>query len=198
MDPKLENYLWGMEGDWLPVSTLYGTVYVTTVPRENHREHVFQKLSLVLDRMVTAQDMKIRQDSTRPEFLELPIDANWTHSKDICVLAYSKECRVGVDMEFQSRNRLKLAERFFAPAETDRLRQILQNEGVAAAQSLFYTLWCRKEAFFKCRGGDFFEGTLRKPMLENHVETVQLTDLNPAELGIQGDCSLCLATMPLG
>ena len=187
-----------MKNEWFPVSTLHGTVYLTVVPKASHREQIFKKLSDALNRRVSAQDLKTKAGSTRPEFPELPIDANWTHSKDICVLAYSRECRVGVDMEFQSRNRLKLAERFFAPAETDRLRQILQNEGVAAAQSLFYTLWCRKEAFFKCRGGDFFEGTLRKPMLENHVETVQLTDLNPAELGIQGDCSLCLATMPLG
>ena len=198
MDPKLENYLWGMEGDWLPVSTLHGTVYVTTVPRENHREHVFQKLSLVLDRMVTAQDLKIRQDSTRPEFLELPIDANWTHSKDTCVLAYSRYCRVGIDLEFHSRDRLKLAGRFFSAEEVIRLQQLLQTDDVPAAQSLFYTLWCRKEAFFKCRGGDFFEGTLRRPMLETRVGNVQLIDLNPEELGIQGACSLCLAAMPLG
>ena len=77
------------------------------------------------------------------------------------------------------------------------MHQVLQDEGEEATRKLFYTLWCRKEAFFKCRGGDFFEGTLRKSMLETNVDNVQLTDLDPTELGIQGDCSLCLATMPL-
>ena len=187
-----------MDGDWLPVSTLHGTVYVTTVPKENHREHVFQKLSLILDRKVTAQDLKTRQGSTRPEFPELPIDANWTHSKDACVLAYSRECRVGIDLEFHSRDRLKLADRFFSAEEVTRLQQLLQTEGAPAAQSLFYTLWCRKEAFFKCRGGDFFEGAIRRSMLETRVENVQLIDLDPKKLGIQGACSLCLAAMPLG
>ena len=187
-----------MEGNWFPVSTLHGTVYVTTVPRENHREHVFQKLSLVLGHTVTAQDLKTKQGSSRPEFPKLSIDANWSHSKGTCVLAYSRECRVGIDLEFHSRDRLKLADRFFSAEEVIRLQQLLQADDIPAAQSLFYTLWCRKEAFFKCRGGDFFEGALRRSMLETRVGNVQLIDLNPEELGIQGACSLCLAAMPLG
>lgn len=187
-----------MEDEWFPVSTLHGTVYLAVVPKTNHREQIFKKLSGALYRNVTEQDLKTRAGSTRPEFPELSIDANWTHSKDTCVLAYSRDCRVGVDLEFHSRSRLKLAERFYSKVEVERLRQVQQNQGEEAAHNLFYTLWCRKEAFFKCRGGDFFEGTLRKPLLETCVENVQLTDLNPEDLGIQGDCSLCLATMPLG
>ena len=198
MGPKLENYLWIMENEWLPVSTLHGMVYLTVVPKANHREQIFKKLSDALSRKVTERDLKIREGSTRPEFPELSIDANWTHSKDTCVLAYSRECRVGVDLEYHSRNRLKLADRFFSTVEIDRLHQILQADGDAAAQKFFYTLWCRKEALFKCRGGDFFEGTLRKPVLETCVGDVHLTDLDPAELGIQGASSLSLATMPLG
>ncbi len=186
-----------MENEWFPVSTLHGMVYLTVVPKVNHREQIFKKLSDALNRKVSEQDLKTRTGSTRPEFPELSIDANWTHSKDTCVLAYSKECRVGVDLEFHSRNRLKLADRFYSKVEVDRLHQVLQDEGEEACHKLFYTLWCRKEAFFKCFGGDFFEGTLRRPLLEPRIENVQLTDLDPAELGIQGDCSLCLATMPL-
>ena len=187
-----------MEGDLFPVSTLHGTVYLAVVPKQDHRAHIFQELSRALDRQVTELDLKIGEDSTRPEFPGLPVDANWTHSKEICVLAFSRECRVGIDLEFHSRDRLKLAERFFSSVEVERLNQALQRDGAPAAQSLFYTLWCRKEAFFKCRGGDFFEGTLRRPMLEPLIEGVSLMDLNPAEFGIQGDCSLCLATMALG
>ena len=187
-----------MEKEWFPISTLHGMVYLTVVPKESHREQIFKKLSEALNLKVTGQDLKTKEGSTRPEFPELSIDANWTHSKDTCVLAYSRECRVGIDLEFHSRDRLKLAERFFSKVEVERLHQVLQDEGEEATRKLFYTLWCRKEAFFKCRGGDFFEGTLRKSMLETNVDNVQLTDLDPTELGIQGDCSLCLATMPLG
>ena len=186
-----------MEGEWFPVSTIHGMVYLTVVSKTNHREHIFKKLSEALNRKVTEQDLKTKTGSTRPEFPELPVDVNWTHSKDTCVLAYSKDCRVGIDLEFHSRDRLKLADRFFSTEEVNRLHQILQSEGAPVAQSLFYTLWCRKEAFFKCHGGDFFEGTLRKSLLETSAENVQLTDLNPADLGIREDCSLCLATMPL-
>ncbi len=187
-----------MEGEWLTVSTLNGTVYLTVVPKDNHREHIFEKLSQTLGCTVNAQDLKTRPGSTRPEFLKLPVDANWTHSKDICVLAYSRDCRVGIDLEFHSRNHLKLADRFYSGEEVERIHQTKQTEGESAAIRLFYTLWCRKEAFFKCYGGDFFEGTLRRPLLETRIENVQLMDLNPTSLGIQGECSLCLATMPLG
>ena len=187
-----------MEGEWLTVSTLNGTVYLTVVPKDNHREHIFEKLSQALGCNVTAQDLKTRPGSMRPEFSKLPVDANWTHSKDICVLAYSRDCRVGIDLEFHSRNRLKLADRFYSGEEVERIHQTKQTEGESAAIWLFYTLWCRKEAFFKCYGGDFFEGTLRRPLLETRIENVQLMDLNPTSLGIQGECSLCLATMLLG
>ena len=187
-----------MEGKWLTVSTLNGTVYLTVVPKDNHREHIFETLSQALGCTVTAQDLKTRLGSTRPDFSKLPVDANWTHSKDICVLAYSRDCRVGIDLEFHSKNRLKLADRFYSGEEVERIHQVEQTEGENAAIKLFYTLWCRKEAFFKCYGGDFFEGSLRRSILETRIENVQLTDLNPTSLGIQEECSLCLATMPLG
>ena len=187
-----------MEGEWQTVSTLKGTVYLAVVPKANHREHIFKKLSEALGRTITAQDLKTRPGSTRPEFPELSVDANWTHSKDVCVLAYSRDCRVGIDLEFHSRNWLKLADRFYSGEEVERIHQTEQTEGEGAAIRLFYTLWCRKEAFFKCYGGDFFEGTLRRSLLKTRIENVQLTDLNPTSLGIQGECSLCLATMPLG
>ena len=187
-----------MEGKWFPVSTLDGMVYLTVLSKDNHRQQIFQRLSQALGLRVTEQHLKTKEGSTRPEFPELFIDANWTHSKNVCVLAYSRECRVGIDLEFHSRDRLKLADRFFSAEEANLLHQTLQSDGSPAAQRLFYTLWCRKEAFFKCRGGDFFEGTLRRSMLELNIENVSLTDLDPAKLDIQGECSLCLATKPFG
>ena len=122
-----------MEGKWLTVSTLNGTVYLTVVPKDNHREHIFEKLSQALGCTVTAQDLKTRLGSTRPDFSKLPVDANWTHSKDICVLAYSRDCRVGIDLEFHSKNRLKLADRFYSGEEVERIHQVEQTEGENAA-----------------------------------------------------------------
>jgi phosphopantetheinyl transferase (holo-ACP synthase) len=112
-------------------------------------------------------------------------------------MAYSKECRVGVDLEFHSRNRLKLADRFYSAVEVERIHHLQASEGEDSALRHFYTLWCRKEAFYKCHGGDFFEGTLRRDMRSGLVEGVSLLDLNPKDYGIQGECSLCLATKPL-
>ena len=168
-----------MDGQFFPISSLNGMVYLAVLPKENHRERIFDALSRALGTKVTAADLRCPGGSTRPEFPGLHIDANWTHSKDVCVLAYSRECRAGVDLEFHSRNRLKLADRFYSAEEVERLHQLLANEGESSAQRFFYTLWCRKEAFYKCRCGDFFEGTLRRDMRADLVESVSLADLNP-------------------
>ena len=192
-----------MEGEWLTVSTLNGTVYLTVVPKDNHREHIFEKLSQALGCTVTAQDLKTRPGSTRPEFSKLPVDANWTHSKDICVLAYSRDCRVGIDLEFHSKNRLKLADRFYSGEEAERIHQVEQTEGENAAIKLFYTLWCRKEAFYKCVGGEFFEGSLRRNMLKSPVQLdasgheVHFVDLDAAVVGMQTPAALCIAVSRL-
>jgi len=186
-----------MDCKFFPISSLNGTVYLTVLPKENHRERIFEALSKALGKNVTVADLRCSEESPRPEFPSLHIDSNWTHSKDVCVLAYSKECRVGVDLEFHSRNRLKLADRFYSASEVECLHSLQANEGEDSALRHFYTLWCRKEAFYKCRGGDFFEGTLRRDMRSDLVEGVSLMDLNPRDHGIQGECSLCLATRPI-
>ena len=186
-----------MDCKFFPMSSLNGTVYLAVLPKENHRERIFEALSLALGRTVTAADLRCSKEFPRPEFPDLHIDANWTHSKNICVLAYSKECRVGVDLEFHSRNRLKLADRFYSVEEVEHLHRLQAEDGEDSALRHFYALWCRKEAFFKCHGGDFFEGTLRRDMQSGLVEGVSLLDLNPKDYDIQGECSLCLATMPI-
>ena len=186
-----------MDCKFFPISSLNGTVYLAVLPKENHRENIFEALSRALGKNVTAADLCCSKESPRPEFPGLRIDANWTHSKDVCVLAYSGECRVGVDLEFHSRNRLKLADRFYSSEEVERIHRLQADKGENSALRFFYRQWCRKEAFYKCRGGDFFEGTLRRDMQSDLVEGVSLLDLNPKDYGIQGECSLCLATMPL-
>jgi phosphopantetheinyl transferase len=71
--------------------------------------------------------------------------ANWSNSQGQCVLAYSRECEVGVDLEFyKNRNFEAISRRFFAASEAT---------GKAEA---FYFHWTKKEAYYKCLGGNFF------------------------------------------
>ena len=183
-----------MDGKIFPISSRNGLVYLSVLPKENHREGIFEVLTAALQTRVTAADLRCAEGSTRPEFPELHVDANWTHSRDVCVLAFSRECKVGIDLEFHSRNRLKLAERFFSAEESDAIRRLQVAGDSDSALKMFYSQWCRKEAFYKCRGGDFFEGSLRRSLLDSLVEGVSLQDLVPKDYGIQGECSLCLAT----
>jgi phosphopantetheinyl transferase len=71
--------------------------------------------------------------------------ANWSNSKGECVLAYSRECEVGIDLEFyRKRNFEAISKRFFAPSEA------------TGKEEEFYPLWTKKEAYYKCLGGNFF------------------------------------------
>jgi len=154
---------------------------------------------------VTAADLRQSEAKPRPEFPGLGVDANWTHSGDVCVLAYSFDCQVGVDLERFRKRDLKIAQRFFHEEEVAYLMQ-MQAEGNSAglrckldendpALETFYDLWCRKEAYFKCFGGDFFEGTLKTCLLGDSVNGVHLKKMNPEILGIQNRFGFCLATM---
>ncbi len=71
--------------------------------------------------------------------------ANWSNSKGECILAYSKECEVGIDLEFyRDRNFEAISKRFFAPSE------------ITSKAEIFYSYWTKKEAYYKCLGGKFF------------------------------------------
>jgi hypothetical protein len=71
--------------------------------------------------------------------------ANWSNSRGECLLAYSRECELGIDLEFyRNRNFEAISKRFFAPGEiTDNAEK-------------FYSCWTKKEACYKCLGGEFF------------------------------------------
>ena len=80
---------------------------------------------------------------------------NWSNSREECVLAYSKECEVGIDLEFyKNRNFEAISKRFFAPGE------------VTSEAEIFYPLWTKKEAYYKCLGGEFF-GVLKNNSYPN-------------------------------
>lgn len=70
---------------------------------------------------------------------------NWSTSKNKCVLVYSKERKVGIDLEFyKERNFESISKRFFS-----------ENECTNNAKE-FYLLWTKKEAYYKCMGKEFF------------------------------------------
>jgi len=173
----------------ISIDSAHGKVFLAAFDKANHRETVFSLLGEACGRLVTAADLVQNAEHPRPEFPALPLDANWTHSGDICVLAYSFDCKVGVDLEQVKEKHLRAFKRFFAAEELSAL------EGGPIAP--YYDLWCRKEAFFKCVGGNFFTGALGRSMLEDSVEGVQLKNLDPKLLGIQNDFAMCLATAPM-
>lgn len=81
----------------------------------------------------------------------LPPQFNLAHSHDLALLAVAHTRRVGVDVErvHARANMLKIAERFFSPAERAVLRALPAEHQEAA----FFRAWTRKEAYIKARGG---------------------------------------------
>jgi 4'-phosphopantetheinyl transferase len=75
---------------------------------------------------------------------------NASHSDGVALVAVTLDSAVGIDVE---RHRLdvdclELADRFFSPDEADRLRRADE----PLRRTLFFTLWCCKEAWVKARG----------------------------------------------
>jgi 4'-phosphopantetheinyl transferase len=75
---------------------------------------------------------------------------NLSHSQGAVVCAVSASHEVGVDVEDAGRDRqlLDLAERYFAPDETEHLRRLDDADRPAA----FFAIWTLKEAFVKALG----------------------------------------------
>ena len=95
------------------VNTPFGLVNWCVLPVKNHLDEILSVLSSVSGMQLTRVDIKRTPDG-RPEFPDCGFDANWTHSKDTCVLAYSFTAKVGVDIEKLRPRALRIAERFFA------------------------------------------------------------------------------------
>jgi phosphopantetheinyl transferase len=109
---------------------------------ENSKIWVTKILSHILD----MPKVHIETDSLGKPRLQRGMGfANWSNSGGQCVLAYSKECEVGVDLEFyHDRNFKAISKRFFAQSE------------VTSKADVFYPCWTKKEAYYKCLGGHFF------------------------------------------
>ena len=189
----------------LDVETPLGVVHLAGFDQKpDHRSVIFGILSEFFGESVTAADLVESKENTRPEFPKLDFDVNWTHSGGYCVCAFGERgtrgrLRIGVDLERYSPKRLHLAERFFSKEESAQLATL----NVDQAQKEFFKLWCRKEAFYKCVGGEFFEGTLRRDMQKNPVlvdapdlvepVAVHFVDLDAAAVGFPIRAALCIA-----
>ncbi|MCW5848755.1 MAG: 4'-phosphopantetheinyl transferase superfamily protein [Anaerolineae bacterium] len=86
-----------------------------------------------------------------PPFDSSHLHFNLSHAHELVLLAIAQGRPVGVDIEYirPLPDALSLAEAFFAPAETARLRPFLVT---SSGQRLFFTCWTRKEAFIKATG----------------------------------------------
>lgn len=157
------------------LKTSLGSIFWCIVPVKNHREAILSELSRASGMELAPSDI-VPAPNGRPEFPRCGFDANWTHSKGVCVLAYSFSLRVGVDIEKIRPRTLRIAERFFSAPEKDAILR----SGLSGEKSLaeFYRLWCRKEALFKCSGGAFFEDAVSKNTLPSQIGETFLRDFD--------------------
>lgn len=82
--------------------------------------------------------------------LENRLGFNLTHSGELALVAISTSAEVGVDVERlrPMPDAVRLATRFFTPAESAALAQVPEPERASA----FFRLWTRKEALLKATG----------------------------------------------
>lgn len=169
------------------VKTPYGQVSLKCFPSINHREVVLEELSRVLLKPLSLE-MMVFNAQGKPELPKEKIQFNWTHSQDICILAYSFDCLVGVDLEFHRNRSLEIAKRFFSKEEQRYLFETISIEEERLRE--FYRLWARKEALYKCCGTEFIGGDLSVSVIENNVRNVIFFDLQG---GFSKEHSFCLA-----
>ena len=182
-----------MSGLFQQLVTPAGKVFIGVLAAGEHLPWILESLSAAAGKPVTEADL-VRTASGRPEFPGAGFDANWSHSRSVCALAYSFDCRVGVDIEFRRPRSLNIAERFYAPAESEWLFHSGRFPDDAAKLREFYRLWCRKEACFKCAGGELIGGTLSADLRGECAGGVHLLDLT---LPAFETFSACLAVMPM-
>jgi 4'-phosphopantetheinyl transferase len=78
------------------------------------------------------------------------IDFNVSHSANIALFAFTRDCEVGIDIEkiCPLTDMYNIANRYFTAEETSQLMRIPANQ----REHAFYLCWTRKEAFIKAIG----------------------------------------------
>ena len=90
----------------------------------------------------------VERDGGKPYIEGFCADFNISHSGGRVAVAISP-ADVGCDVECKERDALKIAKRFFAPAEYEYLRSICDEDKLGRE---FTALWTLKESVVKCRG----------------------------------------------
>ena len=132
-----------MPEPWLILRVPEGSVFLYAMPKGEHLKKWPLK---VLGQILKQDKIHITMSSSGKPYLPPGMGfVNWSNSNGECVLAYSEECDVGIDLEFyKEKNFEALSKRFFAEGE------------IAKKAETFYPLWTKKEAYYKCMGGEFF------------------------------------------
>ena len=131
---------------------------------QNQREHfLFGRVLLktILSKYVGCApvDLKFDIDTRGKPFLSssnIPLTFNLSHTDNRIVFAVSKNQDLGVDLEIIKEERaiLKIAERYFFPAETRELRNLPKTSQIKR----FYELWTLKESVLKACGSGLSRG----------------------------------------
>ena len=81
---------------------------------------------------------------------QTPIKFNISHSGNIIVMAFARNCEIGVDIEKikDDFDVIDIAQHFFSPDEIQTLEALPEKERVHG----FYRCWTRKESFIKAKG----------------------------------------------
>lgn len=95
----------------------------------------------------------------KPYLVSPPRDLafNLSHTRGMAAVAVAEARDIGVDVEAlaQTRDVLRVAERFFAPGEAAAIRAAT---GVEARNDLFFSIWTLKEAVVKAEGRGLSRG----------------------------------------
>lgn len=113
----------------------------------------------------------------KPELDERPeLGFNLTHSGSMALVAVGRHARIGVDIEYQMRDRpfVRLARRFFSEPEHRWLSGLPESE----QRRGFYRTWVLKEAYLKAVGvGLRFAPSRFQIDFESHEPTLVWTEL---------------------
>lgn len=93
----------------------------------------------------------------KPFLKDLPaLKFSISHSENIAVVSFSAE-ETGMDVQYhRPTNYMRIAERFFAPAEIAFLQSVRQRTDEKKCADIFHDLWAAKEAYVKYTGEGLF------------------------------------------
>lgn len=170
------------------ISAVQGDVFYSVFNKTDYHDTICEILSSAVNEKIKYENIPINELG-RPDFSSWGLDVNWTHSHKFCVLAYSFTARVGVDLEFHKKRPIKLANRFFHSEEIQAIHDL---GDPLLSEQLFFQLWCRKEALFKCFGGSFFKDVLPRSVLSEESSHFSFYEPSLGELEENSPYSFCI------